>query len=66
MRLVQVISQENDTKELSSILTPGKVQFTETNAMHEHQEILVPGGEKPWYLLERILIKTATRLLLKS
>lgn len=62
MRIVQVISHENDTEELSSIMTPGLAKYSlESNAMH-----FLVSTEKFWYLQERNLIKTATRLFFKS
>lgn len=35
MRIVQVISQENDTEELNATMTPGLAKYSlEANAMH--------------------------------
>ena len=50
VHIVQVISQENDTEELSATMTPGLAKYSLRDKRYafsrEHREILVPTGEK--------------------
>ena len=50
MRVVQVISQEKDTEELSATMTPGLAKYSLRDKRYafsrEHREIVVSTGEK--------------------